>query len=129
MNELIIKLQEVVREIEKEQGKSFLLSGVVEPESNFGKLDLVLSAEWIDNSNYQFLRYASQKVVEKLSRPDFSNFGSVVILDPKAAVGSYGADTAQHPYAGYRRDYRFGDIDIKFAQIFAPQSGQRSYAN
>ena len=127
MNELITKLQGIVREIEREKGRSFLLSGVMEPESNFGKLDLVLSADWIDDK-LAFLRYVNSKITSTLTLVELLKFGSVV-LNPKAEFVEWVANTTDAPHEEHHPHVRFGDVDIRYAELFTSQAegGQRFY--
>jgi len=130
MKELIKKFQEIVWEVEREKGKPFLLSGVVEPESNFGKIDLVLSAEWVEQEKVPFLRYISSKITNKLTLPELLKFGSVVLLDPKAAVTRFGMDTKEILRGERISPHRFEDVDVfNEVQIFDKQSAQHSYAH
>jgi hypothetical protein len=129
MNELIGKLQEIVREIEKEHGKQFLLSGVIEPESNFGKIDLILSSELQGKEKIAFLRQISSKIVQKLTPAELLSFGGVVLLAPEVASNRYKRETMGLPRGERISPHRFEDVDIRYAQIFDTDGGHRPYAN
>ena len=130
MIDIVNKFREILLEIELDKQQNFDLVALIEPEDNFGKLDLVLSANWISENEKHFLDYLYPKISKKLGLLELLKFSGVVILNPsgefmqwyKNAIGPIVKDQEY-------TNSRIANIDVRYAHLFALQNNSFAHVH
>ena len=124
MNEFFNRIRKVISEVTTERAP-FEFAAIVDRLDNPipGKYDLLLSAPWIERE-----RAFDEYFFSKLKKEDWKKLSRVIFLNP---LGEFMAEFQQviGPLGRDRdlQNVRIGDIDVRYAHLFATHSLNSSY--
>lgn len=112
MNEIIGKLKQLIKNLEKEQGP-LLICALFLREDMLEKWDIIISASWLNSAEMQSYKIISSKLRESLSDSELVQISRIVIIDTDDPVVSYlqGLETISN--GGYK-ELRADELSEKF---------------
>ena len=112
MNELIIKVKSVIKNLEKEHGP-LLICALFLRDGDLEKWDIIMSAPWLNPTEMQSYKIVSSKLQESLNDAELVHFSRVVLLNKEDPVISYlqGLETISN---GGFKELRADELSEKF---------------
>ena len=85
MQNLIIKIKDAIKKIEKERGNFKIKCLVANDLSNI-HWDLVLSADWFEADEFERLDYLTKQILGNLDLDCMSQFSAIITFDSEAST-------------------------------------------